>query len=76
MDRFAQLIVAAAREAEADAGLEIEKESDRVGASVASAMGGLKSFENCCDTLAGGGPTGSARSRCRRSSRTWAPPGS
>jgi 3-oxoacyl-[acyl-carrier-protein] synthase II len=56
MDRFAQLIVAAARQAEADAGLEIQKESDRVGASVASAMGGLKSFENCCETLAGRGP--------------------
>jgi 3-oxoacyl-[acyl-carrier-protein] synthase II len=31
MDRFAQLIVAAARQAEADVGLEIQKESDRVG---------------------------------------------
>ena len=29
----------------------IAKESDRVGASVASAMGGLKSLEDCCDTL-------------------------
>jgi 3-oxoacyl-[acyl-carrier-protein] synthase II len=39
MGRFAQLVVAAARQAEADAGLEVEKESDRVGASVATAMG-------------------------------------
>jgi hypothetical protein len=30
MGRFAQLVVAAAREAEADAGLEVEKESDRI----------------------------------------------
>ena len=34
----------------------IEKESDRVGASVATAMGGLKSFEECCDTLVERGP--------------------
>src|SRR3954447_9192512 len=33
MDRFAQLILAAARQAEADSGLEIEKDADRVGAS-------------------------------------------
>ena len=51
MDRRAQLVVAAARQAEFDSGIVIEKESDRVGASVASAMGGLKSLEDCCDTL-------------------------
>ena len=51
MDRVAQLVVAAARQAEFDSGIVIEKESDRVGASVASAMGGLKSLEDCCDTL-------------------------
>ncbi len=56
MDRFAQLIVVAARQAEADAGLEIEKESDRVGASVATAMGGLQAFQDCCDTLIERGP--------------------
>ena len=56
MDRFAQLVVAAAHEAEADAGLEIQQESDRVGASVATAMGGLQSFENCCETLVERGP--------------------
>src|SRR5438105_11068424 len=47
MDRFAQLIVAAARQAETDAGLEIEKESERIGASVATGIGGLKSFQDC-----------------------------
>jgi 3-oxoacyl-[acyl-carrier-protein] synthase II len=56
MGRFAQLVVAAAREAEADAGLEVEKESDRIGASVATAMGGLQAFEDCCDTLSERGP--------------------
>src|SRR5262249_11545794 len=52
MDRFAQLAVAAARQAQLDAGLEIEPESERVGASVATALGGWATFEGCCDTLA------------------------
>ena len=56
MDRFAQLVVAAARQAEADAGLEIENESDRVGASVATAMGGLQAFQDCADVLIERGP--------------------
>ena len=56
MDRFAQLIVAAAHQARADAGLEVEEECDRVGVSVATAMGGLKSFENACETLIQRGP--------------------
>jgi 3-oxoacyl-[acyl-carrier-protein] synthase II len=51
MDRFAQMIVAAAHQARADAELEIEQECDRVGVSVATAMGGLKSFEGACETL-------------------------
>ena len=56
MDRFAQLIVAAARQAQADAGLEIEPECERVGVSFGTAMGGLKSFEDTCDTLLERGP--------------------
>lgn len=56
MDRFAQLIVAAARQAEADAGLEIAGERERVGASVATSMGGLKSLEQSTDTLVERGP--------------------
>jgi 3-oxoacyl-[acyl-carrier-protein] synthase II len=56
MGRFAQLVVAAARQAEADAGLGVEEESDRVGASVGSAMGGLEAFEACCETLSERGP--------------------
>ena len=51
MDRFAQLVVAAARQAEADSGIEIGKESERIGASVATAMGGMSAFEDCCATL-------------------------
>ena len=56
MDRFAQMIVAAAHQARADAGLEVEQECDRVGGSVATAMGGLKSFEDACETLIKRGP--------------------
>ncbi len=56
MDRCAQMIVAAAHQARADAGLEVEHECDRVGVSVATAMGGLKSFEDACETLIKRGP--------------------
>jgi len=56
MDRFAQMIVVAARQAQADAGLEIEPESNRVGVSVGTAMGGLASFEDMCETLIKRGP--------------------
>jgi 3-oxoacyl-[acyl-carrier-protein] synthase II len=56
MDRFAQLIVAAARQAEADAKLDIAGESDRVGASIATGIGGLKSYQDCYDTLLSRGP--------------------
>src|SRR3954470_23607767 len=56
MDRFAQLILAAARQAEQDSGLEIASEADRVGASVATGIGGIKSFQDCYDTLITRGP--------------------
>src|SRR6184192_4401303 len=56
MDRFAQLIVAAARQAEADSGLDIAKEADRIGASIATGIGGLKSYQDCYDTLITKGP--------------------
>src|SRR5438105_8971530 len=56
MDRFAQLIVAAARQAEADSGLDIGKEADRIGASIATGIGGLKSYQDCYDTLRDRGP--------------------
>ena len=56
MDRFAQMIVAAARQAEADSGLEVEPEADRIGASVATGIGGLKAFQDCYDVLIDRGP--------------------
>src|SRR3954464_1637477 len=56
MDRFAQLVLAAARQAEADSALEIASEADRVGASVATGIGGIKSFQDCYDTLKERGP--------------------
>ena len=65
MDRCAQLIVAEAQQARADAGLEIEPECDRVGVSVATAMGGLKSFEDACETLL----EGKGKGRDRRGAR-------
>jgi 3-oxoacyl-[acyl-carrier-protein] synthase II len=56
MDRFAHLIVAAARMAEKDAGLEIAKEPDRVGAAIATGIGGLKAFQDCHAELLERGP--------------------
>ena len=48
-DRFAQLAVSAARMAEADAGLDVASEPDRVGASIATAQGGVASLTACCE---------------------------
>jgi 3-oxoacyl-[acyl-carrier-protein] synthase II len=56
MDRFAQLIVAAARQAERDSGLDITKEADRIGASIATGIGGIQSFQDCYDVLISRGP--------------------
>ena len=56
MDRFAQLIVAAARQAEADAGLSIKDEADRIGAAIATGIGGLRAFQDCYDELLERGP--------------------
>jgi 3-oxoacyl-[acyl-carrier-protein] synthase II len=41
MDRFAQFTITAARQAEVDAGLDVGKEPDRIGVSVATGIGGL-----------------------------------
>jgi 3-oxoacyl-[acyl-carrier-protein] synthase II len=51
MDRFTHLALAAARQAERDSGLDIAKEPDRIGASIATGIGGLQSFQDCTDTL-------------------------
>jgi 3-oxoacyl-[acyl-carrier-protein] synthase II len=56
VDRFAQLIVAAARQAEEDAGLKIASAPDRTGVSVGTAMGGVKAFQDCYETVLTRGP--------------------
>jgi 3-oxoacyl-[acyl-carrier-protein] synthase II len=56
MDRFAQMIVAAARQAETDSGLAVEAEAERIGASIATGIGGLKAFQDCYDVLKDRGP--------------------
>jgi 3-oxoacyl-[acyl-carrier-protein] synthase II len=56
MDRFTHLILAAARQAESDSGLDIAGEADRIGAAVATGIGGLQSFQDCYDTLKDRGP--------------------
>jgi 3-oxoacyl-[acyl-carrier-protein] synthase II len=56
MDRFTHLILAAARQAVADSGFEIEKEADRTGAAIATGIGGLQSFQDCYDQLRERGP--------------------
>jgi 3-oxoacyl-[acyl-carrier-protein] synthase II len=56
MDRFAHLIVAAARQAEADSGISIADEPDRIGAAIATGIGGLRAFQDCYDELLERGP--------------------
>lgn len=56
MDRFAQMILAAARMAEDDSGIDIEAETERTGVSVATGIGGLKSFQDCYNQLLERGP--------------------
>jgi 3-oxoacyl-[acyl-carrier-protein] synthase II len=56
MDRFSQMALSAARMAEADSGLSISAEPDRVGAAVATGIGGLGAFENCFELLLDRGP--------------------
>jgi 3-oxoacyl-[acyl-carrier-protein] synthase II len=56
MDRFAQMILAAARQAEADSGIEVAKEPERIGASIATGIGGLRSYQDCYDVLRSRGP--------------------
>jgi 3-oxoacyl-[acyl-carrier-protein] synthase II len=56
MDRFAQFTIAAARMAEADSGIDVAAEQERIGVAVATGIGGLKSFQDCYDTLRDRGP--------------------
>ena len=56
MDRFAQVALAAARQAEQDSGIDVRAEAERIGASIATGIGGLQSFQDCYDTLRDRGP--------------------
>jgi 3-oxoacyl-[acyl-carrier-protein] synthase II len=56
IDRFVHLILAAAYQAQADAKLDIAAEADDIGASIATGIGGIKSFQDCYDTLITKGP--------------------
>jgi 3-oxoacyl-[acyl-carrier-protein] synthase II len=56
MDRFSQLALSAARMAEADSGLDIAASPERIGAAVATGIGGLYAFENCFQNLLERGP--------------------
>jgi 3-oxoacyl-[acyl-carrier-protein] synthase II len=56
MDRFAQMVLAAARQAEADSGVDVSKAPDRAGASIATGIGGLQSYQECYHVLLTKGP--------------------
>lgn len=56
MDRYAQLAIAAARMAERDSGLDIEPEAERIGAAIATGIGGLISFQEAHQVLWEKGP--------------------
>ncbi len=56
MDRFSQMALSAARMAEADSGLSVADAPERVGAAVATGIGGLGAFEDCFQTLLERGP--------------------
>src|SRR6476469_1878594 len=56
MDRFAQMILAAARQAETDSGIDVSSAPDRFGASIATGIGGLHSYQECYRVLLTRGP--------------------
>jgi 3-oxoacyl-[acyl-carrier-protein] synthase II len=56
MDRFSQLALSAARMAEADSGISVSAEPDRIGAAIATGIGGLNAFEDCLQVLLERGP--------------------
>ncbi len=51
MDRFTHLALVAARQAQADSGIDVSSAPERMGAAIATGIGGLKSFESCVDQL-------------------------
>jgi 3-oxoacyl-[acyl-carrier-protein] synthase II len=56
MDRCAHLALAAARQAHTDSGLEIEPIAERVGTAIATALGGVESFETTVLQMHNRGP--------------------
>ena len=51
MDRCTHLVLAAARQAEADSGLDVGAVGERAGVAVGTAMGGVESFEQSVEQL-------------------------
>ena len=56
MDRFSQLALSAARMAEKDSAISVAEAPDRIGAAVATGIGGLQAFEDCLQVLMERGP--------------------
>ncbi|HET7135193.1 MAG TPA: beta-ketoacyl-ACP synthase II [Casimicrobiaceae bacterium] len=56
MDRFAQMILAAARQAQQDSGVDVSEAPERYGASIATGIGGLHSYQECYHVLLTKGP--------------------
>jgi 3-oxoacyl-[acyl-carrier-protein] synthase II len=56
MDRCTHLALAAARQAESDSGLDVARVAERSGAAIASAIGGVGSFEECVLQIERRGP--------------------
>ena len=56
MDRFVQMTLAAARQAEQDSGVDVASAPDRFGAAIATGIGGLHSYQECYHVLLTKGP--------------------
>jgi 3-oxoacyl-[acyl-carrier-protein] synthase II len=56
MDRCTHLVLAAARQAESDSGLDVRRVAERAGAAIATAIGGVGSFEDCVTVIERRGP--------------------
>jgi 3-oxoacyl-[acyl-carrier-protein] synthase II len=56
MDRCTHLVLAAARQAESDSGLDIAPHAESVGTAIGTALGGVGSFEECVIQMTRRGP--------------------
>src|SRR5207302_10680994 len=56
MDRCTHLVLAAARQAESDSGLDVAPIAERVGTAIGTALGGVGSFEECVMQMTRRGP--------------------